>query len=127
MPASLGEVNARGTPLNSLFVSSLGLGATVVFTALSPRDTYVWFFSVALFGGLFVWLMIFLTHIAYRRAHATSPRVPLGSCLGAAAIAGILIATRWVAGLETTLLAGGPWLLLLALGYLLSRGRLRAA
>lgn len=124
MPSSLGDVNARGTPINSLFVSAAGLGATVLFTAFSPRDTYVWFFSVALFGGLFVWLMIFLTHIAYRRrTHPASPRLPLGSCLGAAAIAGILISTRWVSGLENTLLAGGPWLLLLALGYLLSQKR----
>ena len=122
MPASLGAVNAHGTPINSLLVSSLGLGATVLFSALSPRDTYVWFFSVALFGALFVWLMIFLTHIAYRRraADSGSHSLPLGSCLGAAVVAAILISTRWVSGLETTLLAGGPWLLLLALGYRLS-------
>jgi amino acid transporter, AAT family len=129
LPARLGEVNARGTPVNSLLVSSVGLAATVLFTALSPRDTYVWFFGVALFGALFVWLMIFITHIAYRRAAAPSlapAGLPLGSCLGAAAIAAILISTRWVSGLETTLLAGGPWLLLLALGYRLSPARRRA-
>jgi L-asparagine transporter-like permease len=134
LPTRLGEVNERGTPLNSLFVSSLGLGATVLISALSPRDTYVWFFSVALFGALFVWLMIFVTHIAYRRAAVTDSHaaaasagsrsgLPLGSCLGAAAIAAILISTRWVSALETTLLAGGPWLLLLAIGYHLSPAR----
>ena len=33
--------------------------------AMWPDSAYVWFFGVALFGALFVWLMIFVTHIAF--------------------------------------------------------------
>ena len=46
--------------------------------------------------------------------------VPLASYLGALLIGGILVSTWWVPGLESTLVAGGPWLLLLAIGYRLS-------
>jgi L-asparagine transporter-like permease len=118
VPEALGAVTRRGAPLNALLVSAVGLGAAVLVRAFWPDSAYVWFFGVALFGALFVWLMIFVTHIAFSK-----PRVPLASCAGALAIAGILAATWWVPGLESTLIAGGPWMLLLALGYWSSPAR----
>ena len=117
----LGAVTRHGAPVNALLVSSLGLGGAVLVRALWPGSAYVWFFGVALFGALFVWLMIFVTHIAYRRASG-SP-FPLGSCAGAFLIAAILVSTWWVPGLQSTLIAGGPWLLLLAIGYRWSAAR----
>jgi AAT family amino acid transporter len=119
----LGAVSRRGAPVNALLVASLGLGAAVVVRALWPDSAYVWFFGVALFGALFVWLMIFVTHIAFRAsvfAGEGGPSRPIGSFAGAALIAGILLSTWWVPGLRSTLVAGGPWLLLLAVGYRLS-------
>jgi L-asparagine transporter-like permease len=65
---------------------------------------------------LFVWLMIFVTHIAF---HRSSP--PLGSYLGAAAILAILVSTWWVPILRPTLISAVPWLAVLAIGYLVSR------
>jgi len=120
VPPALGEVSRRGAPVNALVVSGIGLGAAVLVRALWPKSAYVWFFGVALFGALFVWLMIFVTHIAFRRNAR-----PLGSYVGAALIAAILASTWWVADLRSTLLAGGPWLLLLAAGYRASSARRR--
>jgi AAT family amino acid transporter len=118
VPASLGSVTDRGAPIKALVVSSLGLGAAVLVRALWPDSAYVWFFGVALFGALFVWLMIFVTHIAFR-----APSIPWASCAGAALVAGILMSTWWLPDLRSTLIAGGPWLLLLAIGYWLSARR----
>jgi amino acid transporter, AAT family len=120
VPAGLGTLSSAGAPVNALLVSGLGLGAAVLVRALWPDSAYVWFFGVALFGALFVWLMIFVTHLAFCRAqrargHVTS--APVASWVGAAAIASILVATWWVPGLESTLAAGGPWLVILGLGY----------
>ncbi|MFY9824105.1 MAG: amino acid permease [Thermoanaerobaculia bacterium] len=120
VPPALGAVNRRGAPVNALLVSSLGLGGAALVRALWPDSAYVWLFGVALFGALFVWLMIFVTHIAYRLG---GKPLPLGSWVGAALIAAILVSTWWVPGLRSTLLAGGPWLLLLAIGYRLSARR----
>jgi len=116
----LGAVTGRGAPVNALLVSSIGLGGAVLVRALWPDSAYVWFFGVALFGALFVWLMIFVTHIAYRASAAGGGTAPLGSWAGAVLIAAILVSTWWVPGLQSTLLAGGPWLLLLAIGYRLA-------
>ena len=80
VPASFGVVTGHGAPLNAMLVSSVGLGAAVLVRALWPDSAYVWFFGVALFGALFVWLMIFVTHIAFR-ARRDSVDVP---CVGAA-------------------------------------------
>jgi AAT family amino acid transporter len=118
VPRALGTVSSRGAPVNALLVSSVGLGAAVLVRALWPGSAYVWLFGVALFGALFVWLMIFVTHIAFRR-----PARPIGSWIGAALVAAILISTWWVPDLGSTLLAAGPWLGVLAIGYLASKRR----
>ena len=118
VPRRLGAVSERGAPVASLLVSSAGLAVAVLVRAFWPQSAYVWFFGAALFGALFVWLMIFVTHIAFR-----APRVPIASCAGAGLIAAILVSTWWVPDLRSTLVAGGPWLLLLAIGYRVSVAR----
>ena len=120
-PRALGAVSHRGAPVNALLASGLGLGATVLVQILWSDTAYQKLFGVALFGALFVWLMIFVTHIAFRRT-----ALPVASCLGAAAIAAILVSTWWVPGLETTLLTGAPWLAILGIGYVVSRRAARA-
>jgi AAT family amino acid transporter len=133
VPGWLGVVNAHGTPVRALLVSSLGLAFAVVVRAAWPGSAYTWFFGVALFGALFVWLMIFVTHLAFRRywdrrdPGALPVRVPwsrAASLIGAAAVAAILLSTWWVPELKITLVAAGPWMLVLAAGYAFAtRGR----
>ena len=115
VPPALGAVTEHEAPVNALLVSAIGLGAAVVVRALWPDSAYLWFFGVALFGGLFVWLMIFVTHIAFRRG-----ALPVGSVVGALLVTAILVSTWFVPDLRSTLLAGGPWLVLLAIGYRVS-------
>ena len=115
IPRSFGIVSEGGAPIPALLVSSVGLGVGVVAQAVAPASAYAWFFSVALFGGLFVWLMIFVTHIAFRR-----PSVPIASVVGAALLGAILFSTWWVPALKSTLVAGAFWIAALAAGYRLS-------
>jgi L-asparagine transporter-like permease len=130
VPAWLGAVSASGAPVRALLVSSVGLGAAVVVRTLWPDSAYGWFLGVALFGALFVWLMIFVTHLAFRRHHDTHPDPPLprrvpfarvASTIGALSILAVLLSTWWVPDLRITLVAGVPWLALLAAGYAYSR------
>jgi L-asparagine transporter-like permease len=122
VPRRLGEVSTRGAPVAALLVSSLGLASAVLVRAFWPQSAYVWFFGAALFGALFVWLMIFVTHIAFR-----APKAPMASYVGAALMGAMLVSTWWVPDLRATIVAGGPWLLLLGIGYWLSAARKRVA
>jgi L-asparagine transporter-like permease len=118
VPRQLGAVTRRGAPVNAMLVSAIGLGAAALVQALWSDTAYQKLFYVSLFGALFVWLMIFLTHIAFRRS-----RPALGSYVGAAGILAILGSTWWVELLHPTLITGVVWLSLLAIGYVVTRRR----
>ena len=116
-PAEMGTVTRRGAPVTALLVSAIGPAIAALLMAVWADAAYPRLFGIALFGALFVWLMIFVTHIAFRgRA-----RPALASSAGATLIAGILVSTWWVPDLRYTLLTGGPWLAMLVALYHLSR------
>ena len=131
-PASWGRVSKRGVPLVALLVSAAGLVIAVAVALRYPDTAYVVLFGVALFGALFVWLMIFITHLFFRRRWVAlgRPRLPVHmigypytSLLGAAAIVAIIITTWFVDGMQPALKWGLPWLAFLSLAYLLVKSR----
>lgn len=132
-PAAFGRVSARGTPVPALLVSAAGLAFAIVVALLNPGGAFVYLFGISLFGGLFVWLMIFVTHLRFRpRWEASGGRrlpvrmigYPYTSILGAAAITAILATTWWVEGMRVTIIAGIPWLAILSIAYFCLRRRL---
>jgi L-asparagine transporter-like permease len=129
VPAAVGNVNRRGTPVNAVLTSSVGLGLALLVQWRWPESAYVWFVGVALFGALFVWTMIFLVHLRFRAVWSRPDAAPLpyrspfgraGSILGATSLAALFVTTWWAPGLRSTVFAAGPWLLLLLVGYRLS-------
>jgi AAT family amino acid transporter len=126
-PEGLGKVTRRGTPIRALLVSTGGLAFATVVAAISPNTAFVYLLGIALFGGIFVWIMVFVTHLAFRRAWVRQghnplpvrmPAYPWLTLLGLVLLVGVLISTWWVEGMRPTLLAGLPWLFLLSLAYL---------
>ncbi len=125
-PAAFGRVAANGAPVPALLASAAGLLVAIVVALLYPDGAFVYLFGIALFGGLYVWLLIFITHLVFRRRWEAEGRAPLAvkmwgypftSLLGAAAILAILVTTWWVEGMRVTLISAGPWLAILTLGY----------
>ncbi|MHB8411973.1 MAG: amino acid permease [Candidatus Acidiferrales bacterium] len=125
-PRGLGRVTANGVPLPALLLSTTGLVVATVVAIFYPSSAYVYLFGIALFGGLFVWVMIFVTHLFFRRAwEARGGRClpvrmvgyPYTSILGAVLVAGIIITTWWVPGMRPTILSGLPWLAFLTIVY----------
>ena len=119
-PASWGQVSATGTPVRALVVSAAGLALAMLVSFLYPESAFVYLFGISLFGGLYAWLVIFITHIYFRRRRG-GPL--LASVAGAAAIVAILLTTWWVEGMRITLIAGLSWLAVLSLAYLILRRR----
>ncbi|SPE32629.1 Amino acid permease [Candidatus Sulfopaludibacter sp. SbA3] len=129
-PAVFGRVSARGTPVPALLVSAAGLGVAILVAFLYPDSAFVYLFGVSLFGGLYAWLIIFVTHLAFRpkweaAGHARLPvrliGYPYTSLLGTAALTAILATTWWVEGMRVTLIAGLPWLAILTAVYYFNR------
>src|SRR6202035_3311116 len=109
-PAGLGRLSKRGTPVTALLASSIGMVAALFLERRYSGTAYVYMLGSAFFGGIFVWLMIFLTHLMFRRRTVRSahppvrfgPRGPWCSIFGATALALVLISTWWVPGLRIT-------------------------
>jgi amino acid transporter, AAT family len=129
-PRRLGWVTRKGVPLPALLLSTTGLVIATVVAILYPSIAYVYLFGISLFGGLFVWLMIFITHLFFRRAWKTRGGrslpvrmigYPYTSILGAVLVAGIIITTWWVPGMRPTIFSGLPWLAFLTAAYFLWR------
>jgi L-asparagine transporter-like permease len=116
-PKAWGLVSERGTPVRALMVSAAGLGLAMVVSFVYPESAFVYLFGISLFGGLYAWLVIFVTHLFFRRKQR------LFSLLGAASIVAILLTTWWVEGMRVTLIAGIPWLAVLTILYLLAERR----
>jgi L-asparagine transporter-like permease len=125
-PKALGRVSKNGAPIPALVFSAAGLGVATMFAIWLPRSAYVYMFGIALFGGLFVWLMIFVTHLSFRKQWrvqrgrqlpVTMPLFPWTTIFGGAAVLAIIVSTWWVEGMRVTLEAGIPWLLFLTVLY----------
>ncbi len=127
-PESWGCVSTQGTPLRALLVSAAGLEFAMIVSFLYPESAYVFLFGVSLFGGLYAWLVIFVTHIFFRRSRTSlwSPAQIVGSATGGLAIVAILLTTWWVEGMRITLIAGLSWLAVLSAAYILIHRRQRA-
>ena len=134
-PKILGRVSKKGTPIPALVFSAVGLATATLLAIQFPNSAYVYLFGIALFGALFVWLMIFITHLSFRkhwRANrgrhlpVTMPLFPWTTILGGTAVLAIIISTWWVAGMRLTMETGIPWLLLLTVLYY-AWGRKRTA
>jgi L-asparagine transporter-like permease len=129
-PQVLGRVDRRGVPIPALLLSAMGLVIATFVAVAYPNSAYVYLFGIALFGGLFVWMMIFITHLFFRRSwEAQGNRrlpvrmigYPYTSVLGAVAVAAIITTTWWVPGMRTTILSGLPWLAFISAAYWLRR------
>ena len=129
-PQWLCKLNSRGSPLIALLVSSIGMAVALVLDVRFQDTAFVYTLGAAFFGGLFVWMMIFLTHLFFRRRFARSdapalparfaPRSAWTSVAGFLALAGVTISTWWIPGMKITLLAGPPWLAFITVCYFVS-------
>jgi L-asparagine transporter-like permease len=131
-PNWLGSLSKSGVPTRALAVSTGGMIAAILLAIFAPSKAFLMLYGVAVAGMFFVWGVILLTHIAFRRALGPE-RVallpmrlhfyPYSTWLGVLAIAGITVSTFYVDGLQYTVPAFLPFLLLVSIGYWRVRGR----
>ena len=127
-PRRFGELSRRGVPLNSLLLSGIGVALALLLSVIAPQSSFILMLAISAFGAMFTWMMIFVTHYCFRRAHSRSNSAPLRfrmagfpvtTLAGAALMAAILLTTAFTAPFRMTLVFGIPFLVLLALIYLI--------
>jgi len=127
-PKMLGKLNARGVPLAALAVSSVGMGAALILNYFLSEATFIYMAGAAFFGGLFGWIIIFITHLAFRWRFESAggsvpvrfaPRGPWTSLAGLLALLAVLASTWWIPRMKTTIWAGLVWMVFITLCYFL--------
>jgi L-asparagine transporter-like permease len=127
-PHRFGELSGRGVPLQALLTSSLGIALAVLVSLVAPKSAFLLMVSISSFGALFTWMMIFLTHVAFRRSQRRPgapplsfrmPGFPATTLLGAALMAAVLLTTAFTQPFRMTLVFGLPYVALLSAIYLL--------
>lgn len=123
-PRRFGELSRHGVPMAALSLSTIGIALATLLTALWPDAAFGLMMSIAIFGAMFAWLMIFVTHLFFR-ARYQGPTLsfrmafhPLGSVTGAMLMAAILVTTAFTQQFRMTLVYGIAFLALLTLVFL---------
>src|SRR5215469_7358917 len=124
-PRRFGILNRRGVPVPALLLSSLGIALATLMSVLAPKSAFVLMIAISSFGAMFTWMMIFVTHYAFRRAGERSgaplrfrmPGYPATTLLGAALMAAVLLTTAFTDAFRLTLVFGLPFLAALAACY----------
>ncbi|MGE8067102.1 amino acid permease [Pseudomonas sp. NPDC089569] len=124
-PKKFSVVNERGVPVLSLIVSSVGAIIGIATTALWPEHAFIWMMALVMFAFMFVWSMIFITHIFFRKEIARKgiklpfkvKGYPYFNLLGLGLMLALMISTAFFKDFEPTLTYGVPFIAFLSLVY----------
>jgi L-asparagine transporter-like permease len=84
-PASLGKLNASGSPRLALLVSSYGIVSALIMENWAPRQAFLYIMGAAFSGLILSWAVSLAAHVSFRRrltaaqVAALPMRSPLGS------------------------------------------------
>jgi L-asparagine transporter-like permease len=126
-PKALGRLNGEGSPQTALMLSgALILGAAAI-SKLTPM-AYNYLLGVSLFGAMLVWMIILASHLVFRRRRGAdlpvkTPLFPWLQYLALALLAGVLLTMGISKDWRISWIVGVPWVVLLAVCYLVHRRR----
>ncbi|HKT68519.1 MAG TPA: amino acid permease [Terriglobales bacterium] len=131
-PVWLGRLSHNGVPHRALAISSAGMIAAILLAIFSPKNAFLFLYGTAVAGMFYVWIVILLTHLRFRRAIAPDvlaglplklPAHPWPTLLALTALIAIALSTFWVKGLEYTIQTFAPLLLFMLVVYAIYRPR----
>jgi L-asparagine transporter-like permease len=129
VPGWIGTLSKNGVPGRALVIASAGMAAAILLAIFAPGEAFLTLYGIAVSGMFFVWGVILVTHIAFRRAMdkeriARLPMhlrfFPYSTILGILALLGISAATFFVPGLERTVPSFCVFLFAITTAYWLS-------
>lgn len=118
-PAALGRLRGRGVPLNAVLASGVGLAIAAGLQHHFADIAFVYMLGAALFGGMFCWIMIFVTHFRFRR----NGPFPHGSLVGLLLLLSVLVTMAFIPDMRNAWVSGIPWLIFISLAYCIFKRR----
>lgn len=122
-PSFFGQVNKKGVPIKALIISTSGIAIAAIASALIPNTSYTVMMGISMFGAIFTWLMVFVSHLFFRNKWNKMNGRPLPikmigfpylTILGGVLLLSLII-TTWFTPFKTMLQFGIPWLIFLSL------------
>jgi proline-specific permease ProY len=125
-PAVFGRVSSVGTPWVTVIVMMIALLVAVLLNYLIPEKVFLVIASLATFATVWVWIMILLSQIAFRKTLSAAEAAALKFTLpGGAKVAGfailflffIIALIGYFPDTRISLYVGACWIVLLVVGY----------
>ena len=129
-PAWLGHLSRNGVPHRALVTSSAGMIAAILLAIFSANNAFLFLYGTAVAGMFYVWIIILVTHLRFRRVIAPEtlaalplklPVHPWPTLVALTALIAIALSTFWVKGLQYTIPTFAPVLLLMLVVYAIHR------
>jgi AAT family amino acid transporter len=135
VPKALGSLGRNGVPYIALMISTAGMAAAILLAIFAPGQAFLLLYGVAVAGMFFVWGVILLAHVSFRRSIGRAragqlpirlPFSPYAQIAALVALASIAVGTFYVEGLQYSFPNFLPFLLLVTAFYwMLKRKRTR--
>ena len=135
VPKGLGSLGRNGVPHIALMVSAAGMVAAILLAIFAPGQAFLLLYGVAVAGMFFVWSIILLAHLSFRRSIGKArvaqlpihlPFSPYSQIAALIALATIAISTYHVGGLEYSVPSFIPFLLVITIFYWTTKRRNRS-
>ena len=124
-PASMGKLNASGSPRLALLVSSYGIVTALIIENWAPQQAFLYIMGAAFSGLIFSWVVSLAAHVSFRRRLTPEQlaALPMRSPLGVwGSILGFLLASITVLhtffATRTNALGGSVFFAALTAAYL---------
>jgi len=127
VPKALGSLGKNGVPYVALMVSTAGMAAAILLAIFVPGNAFLLLYGMAVAGMFFVWSVILLAHLSFRRSIGQAcvallpirlPFSPFSQIAALVALAAIAVSTFYVAGLQYSVPSFIPFLLVITTLYL---------
>jgi AAT family amino acid transporter len=112
LPQALGRLGSNGVPYLALLLSTAGMVAAILLAIFAPNHAFLSLYGIAVAGMFFVWIVVLLAHLSFRKAQGPAriaalpihlPFSPYAQIAGLAALAAIACSTFFVESLRYTI------------------------
>ncbi|MFJ7745813.1 amino acid permease [Peribacillus sp. NPDC097295] len=127
-PAFFRKVSRKGVPVRALLISTLGIFLAAGIKVVLPDTSYAFMMGISMFGAIFTWFMVFISHLFFRRnwERAGGRQLPVKmygypylTILGAVLLLALTVTTWFTESFKIVLQFGIPWLIFLCVTYML--------